>query len=168
MSGNICAATNSPSPCSKATTTSSTNPAPRGASSPTTPNASHQSHPELGRRSILEADGIRRQRRLLEHALHRACADVERPADHRLDGRHRISPRLIHERDPNLYFCTRPPDPPANDTYTAHLLLTSVKSKVPLPAENSTARATRRTGVFLHAPRYRDRTERWEIRHSRG
>src|SRR5438094_4591227 len=58
MSGNICAATNSPSPCSKATTTSSTNPAPRGASSPTTPNASHQSHPELGRRSILEADGI--------------------------------------------------------------------------------------------------------------
>src|SRR4051794_9998857 len=59
MSGNICAATNSPSPCSKATTTSSTNPAPRGASSPTTPNASHQSHPELGRRSILEADGIR-------------------------------------------------------------------------------------------------------------
>src|SRR3954449_6022790 len=58
MSGNICAATNSPSPCSKATTTSSTNPAPRGASSPTTPNASHQSHPELGRRSILEADGM--------------------------------------------------------------------------------------------------------------
>src|SRR3954454_23741820 len=59
MSGNICAATNSPSPCSKATTTSSTNPAPRGASSPTTPYASHQSHRELGRRSILEADGMR-------------------------------------------------------------------------------------------------------------
>src|SRR6202022_1974878 len=58
MSGNICAATNSPSPCSKATTTSSTNPAPRGASSPTTPNASHQSHPEPGRRSILEAVGM--------------------------------------------------------------------------------------------------------------
>src|SRR3954451_24976096 len=58
MAGNICVATTSPSPCSKATTTSSTNPAPRGASSPTTPNASHQSHPELGRRSILEADGI--------------------------------------------------------------------------------------------------------------
>src|SRR5258706_8202770 len=60
MSGNICAATNSPSPCSKATTTSSTNPAPRGASSPTTPNASPQSHPEPGRRSFLEAVGISR------------------------------------------------------------------------------------------------------------
>src|ERR1700724_3124761 len=59
MSGNICAATNSPSPCSKATTTSSTNPAPPGASSPTTPNASPQSHPEPGRRSFLEAVGIR-------------------------------------------------------------------------------------------------------------
>src|ERR1700704_2490420 len=58
MSGNICAATNSPSPCSKATTTSSTNPAPPGASSPTTPNASPQSHPEPGRRSFLEAVGI--------------------------------------------------------------------------------------------------------------
>jgi hypothetical protein len=30
----------------------------RGASSPTTPNASQQSHPELGRRSILEAIGV--------------------------------------------------------------------------------------------------------------
>src|ERR1035441_1343875 len=59
MSGNICAATNSPSPCSKATTISSTNPAPHGTSSPTIPNASPQSHPELGRRSILEAVGIR-------------------------------------------------------------------------------------------------------------
>src|ERR1035437_5963072 len=58
MSGNICAATNSPSPCSKATTISSTNPAPHGTSSPTIPNASPQSHPELGRRSILEAVGI--------------------------------------------------------------------------------------------------------------
>src|ERR1017187_9954832 len=58
MSGNICAATNSPSPCSKATTISSTNLAPHGTSSPTTPNASPQSHPELGRRSILEAVGI--------------------------------------------------------------------------------------------------------------
>src|SRR5664279_733794 len=64
MSGNICAATNSPSPCSKATTISSTNPAPHGTSSPTTPNASPQSHPELGRRSILEAVGIRT---LLDH-----------------------------------------------------------------------------------------------------
>src|ERR1035437_3753657 len=58
MSGNICAATNSPSPCSKATTISSTNPAPHGTSSPTIPNASPQSNPELGRRSILEAVGI--------------------------------------------------------------------------------------------------------------
>src|ERR1035437_2726592 len=58
MSGNICAATNSPSPCSKATTISSTNPAPHGTSSPTIPNASPQSHPELGRRSILEAVGM--------------------------------------------------------------------------------------------------------------
>src|SRR4030088_1113739 len=62
MSGNICAATNSPSPCSKATTTSSTNPAPPGASSPTTPNALPQSHPEPGRRSFLEAVGIIRGR----------------------------------------------------------------------------------------------------------
>src|ERR1019366_9204456 len=59
MSGNICAATNSPSPCSKATTISSTNLAPHGTSSPTIPNASPQSHPELGRRSLLEAVGIR-------------------------------------------------------------------------------------------------------------
>src|SRR5512140_926063 len=58
MSGNICAATNSPSPCSKATTTLSTNPAPLGASSPTTPSALPQSHPEPGRRSFLEAVGI--------------------------------------------------------------------------------------------------------------
>src|SRR5205085_1081626 len=70
MSGNICAATNSPSPCSKATTTSSTNPAPRGASSPTTPNASHQSHPELGRRSILEADGISRKNLSARVSIH--------------------------------------------------------------------------------------------------
>lgn len=44
--------------CSKATTTSSTSPAPPGASSPMTPNAWPQLHPELGRRSILEAFGI--------------------------------------------------------------------------------------------------------------
>src|SRR4030081_1272612 len=68
MSGNICAATNSPSPCSKATTTSSTNPAPPGASSPTTPNASPQSHPEPGRRSFLEAVGIIQSRRRLSFA----------------------------------------------------------------------------------------------------
>ena len=49
--GIFCAVTNSPSPCSKATTTtSSTNHAPRGASLPTTPNASPQSHPEPGER----------------------------------------------------------------------------------------------------------------------
>jgi hypothetical protein len=36
------------SPCSKAMTTSSIHPAPPGASSPTIPNASPQSHPELG------------------------------------------------------------------------------------------------------------------------
>jgi hypothetical protein len=47
-----------PSPYSKATTTSSTSPAPPGASSPMTPNAWPQSHPELGRRPIPEAFGI--------------------------------------------------------------------------------------------------------------
>jgi hypothetical protein len=36
--------------------------------------------------------------------------------------------------------------------HTAQFLLTSVKSEVPLPAEYP-ARATRRIGVFLHAPR---------------
>src|SRR4030088_1517152 len=76
MSGNICAATNSPSPCSKATTTSSTNPAPRGASSPTTPNASHQSHPELGRRSILEADGIIHLNIILGFRINRRLVDL--------------------------------------------------------------------------------------------
>src|SRR5260370_37400552 len=75
MSGNICAATNSPLPCSKATTTSSTNPAPRGASSPTTPNASPQSHPEPGRRSFLEAVGI------IPAALKRTYASADQAFD---------------------------------------------------------------------------------------
>src|SRR5205823_933983 len=58
-----------------------------GASSPTTPNASHQSHPELGRRSILEADGIipcspRRRIRLVTviGGLRHVCARSGRPA----------------------------------------------------------------------------------------
>src|ERR1019366_1030365 len=83
MSGNICAATNSPSPCYEATTISSTNPAPHGTSSPTIPNASPKSHPELGRRSILEAVGIRACRRGPEppqRRHHRACC----PGDPRL------------------------------------------------------------------------------------
>src|SRR5258707_15597032 len=81
MSGNICAATNSPSPCSRVTTTSSTNPAPRGASSPTTPNVSHQSHPEPGRRSILEAVGI------IHHTLDRHLhPHTMRPETESLEG----------------------------------------------------------------------------------
>src|ERR1035437_6318035 len=71
MSGNICAATNSPSSCSKATTISSVNPAPHGSSSPTIPNASPQSHPELGRRSILEAVGISGFKKSVQPSRHR-------------------------------------------------------------------------------------------------
>src|SRR6202521_5062568 len=81
MSGNICAATNSPSPCSKVTTTSSTSPAPRGASSPTTPNASPQSHPEPGRRSILEAVGISRSSSSSFSQCHAQPLELQREAE---------------------------------------------------------------------------------------
>src|ERR1035437_367748 len=79
MSGNICAATNSPSPCSKATTISSTNPAPHGTSSPTIPNASPQSHPELGRRSILEAVGMSSRVIVIVHQQHQHVAQMALP-----------------------------------------------------------------------------------------
>src|ERR1700738_9261 len=67
MSGNISAATNSPSPCSKATTTSSSNPAPRGASSPTTPNASHQPGRPSRKLGNGVQSGIREYRIIVSH-----------------------------------------------------------------------------------------------------
>src|ERR1022692_2459413 len=81
MSGNICAATNSRSQYSKATTTSSTRLATPGHSLPTTKTASDPSQCDHGRRSFLRAVGIRRllpQR--FPHALsscHDARADDE-------------------------------------------------------------------------------------------
>src|ERR1035437_1548620 len=91
MSGNICAATNSPSPCSKATTISSTNPAPHGTSSPTIPNASPQSHPELGRRSILEAVGITQCGRLPSALSNLVMAELPEPESCNVD----IEPRTL-------------------------------------------------------------------------
>src|ERR1035437_5594105 len=96
MSGNICAATNSPSPCSKATTISSTNPAPHGTSSPTIPNASPQSHPELGRRSILEAVGIRRAESVIK-------PNLPKPKD-RLFEREEIRQRVADFKATQLKF----------------------------------------------------------------
>jgi hypothetical protein len=61
MSGNICAATNSPSPYSKTTTTSSIEAARHGASSPMTANVLHPSPHDHGQQSISEAAGIRWQ-----------------------------------------------------------------------------------------------------------
>src|SRR5659263_626872 len=58
MSGNICAATNSRSQSSKATTISSTRLATPGHSSPTIITASHPSQQDLGHRSFLRAVGI--------------------------------------------------------------------------------------------------------------
>src|SRR5450631_2278951 len=58
MSGNICAATNSRSQSSKATTTSSTRLATPGHSLPTTKTASDPSQRDHGRRSFLRAVGM--------------------------------------------------------------------------------------------------------------
>src|SRR5260221_9594911 len=61
MSGNICAASNSRSPSSTATTISSTKPVTRGHSSPAIQTASHPSQPDHGQQSLPRAVGIIRE-----------------------------------------------------------------------------------------------------------
>src|ERR1019366_5294536 len=63
-SGNICAATNSPSPSSTTTTTSSIKPAAHGTSLSKIQTALPRSPPEHGQQSIIRAVGISHQLRL--------------------------------------------------------------------------------------------------------